>query len=223
MKRFDLSLYLVLDPGLCRAHSMVETARLAVAGGATMVQLRDKEAGTAGLIATGQALMDALAGTGVPLIVNDDVDAALAIGAHGVHVGQDDMPAAEVRRRIGPDLILGLSAENAAAVRAADPSIVDYLGIGPVFATATKPGHKPPIGFDGLRKLAGLSPIPAVAIGGLKAEHVGSLFSTGANGIAVVSAICGHHAPDTAARNLAAKIQSEQQRRSTCHAEVKQR
>lgn len=206
MKQFDLSLYLVLDPGLCRAHSMVETARLAVAGGATIVQLRDKEAGTAGLIATGQALMDALAGTGVPLVVNDDVDAALAIGAHGVHVGQDDMPAAEVRRRIGPDLILGLSAESEAAVRAADPSIVDYLGIGPVFATATKPGHKPPIGFDGLARLVDLSPVPTVAIGGLKADHVSAVLSAGADGVAVVSAICGSGDPKTAARLMAAKM-----------------
>lgn len=215
MKQFDLSLYLVLDPGLCRLHSMVETARLAVAGGATMVQLRDKEAGTAGLIAVGRALMDVLAGTCVKLIVNDNVEAAAAIGAHGVHVGQDDMPPVEVRSRLGPDMILGLSAENEAAVRAADPAVVDYLGLGPVFATPTKPDHKPPIGFDGLAQLAGLSSVPAVAIGGLKAEHVRSLFSTGVDGMAVVSAICGQRAPDFAAQKLMAMIESERRRRNT--------
>lgn len=213
MKRFDLSLYLVLDPGLCRVRTMVETARLAVAGGATMVQLRDKEAGTSGLVATGRALMDVLAGTGVKLIVNDDVEAAAAIDAHGVHVGQDDMPAIEVRSRIGPDMILGLSAENEAAVRAADPAMVDYLGLGPVFATPTKPDHKPPIGFDGLAQLARLSPVPTVAIGGLKAGHVRALFSTGVDGMAVVSAICSHRAPDIAARKLMAMIESERRRR----------
>src|SRR5690606_20568606 len=215
MKRFDLSLYLVLDPGLCRVRTMVETARLAVAGGATMVQLRDKEAGTSGLVATGRALMEVLAGTGVKLIVNDDVEAAAAIDAHGVHVGQDDMPAIEVRSRIGPDMILGLSAENEAAVRAADPAMVDYLGLGPVFATPTKPDHKPPIGFDGLAQLARLSPVPTVAIGGLEAEHVRSLVSTRVDGMAVVSAICGHRAPDIAARKLMAMIESERRRRDT--------
>lgn len=221
MKRFDLSLYLVLDPGLCRLHSMVETTRLAVAGGATMVQLRDKEAGTAGLIAVGRALMDVLAGTGVPLIVNDGVEAAATIGAHGVHVGQEDMPAAEARRRIGPDMILGVSAETEAVVRAIDTTVVDYLGIGPVFATPTKPGRKPPIGFEGLAHLAGLSPVPTVAIGGLKAEHVRSLFSAGVDGMAVVSAICGQTAPDIAARELAASIQREQRCRDRRDCQVK--
>ena len=206
MKRFDLSLYLVLDPDLCRTHSMVETARLAVAGGVTMVQLRDKEAGTAGLVATGRALMDALRGTGVPLIVNDDVEAAIAIGAHGVHVGQSDMSAAEARKRVGSGMILGLTTETETLVSAADPTIVDYLGVGPVFATATKPDHKPPIGFDGLARVARLSPVPKVAISGLNAAHVEDVLATGVDGLAVVSAICGQLDPEAAARGLAAAI-----------------
>lgn len=208
MKRFDLSLYLVLDPGLCRAHSMVETARLAVAGGATMVQLRDKNAATPGLIETGRALMDGLAGTGVPLIVNDDVEAAIAIGADGIHVGQDDMDADAVRRMVGPSMILGLSAETENAVRVADPAVVDYLGIGPVFATATKADHKPPIGFDGLARLVGVSRLPTVAISGLKADHAAAALSAGADGLAVVSAICGQADPEHAARILSSAIRS---------------
>lgn len=207
MKRFDPSLYLVLDPGLCRAHSMVETARRAAAGGVTMVQLRDKRADAAGLVVAGRALMAALAGTGVPLIVNDDLDAAIAIGAHGVHLGQDDVSAQTARQRAGPDMIVGLSAETAAAVRAADAATVDYLGIGPVFATPTKPGHKPPIGMDGLARLAALSPVPSVAIGGLKAEHVSPVLAAGAKGIAVVSAICGQPDPEVAARALAGALE----------------
>ncbi|WP_372096273.1 thiamine phosphate synthase [Tistrella mobilis] len=206
MKRFDLSLYLVLDPDLCRARSMVETTRAAVAGGATIVQLRDKAAGTAGLIETGRALMSVLEGTGVPLIVNDDVEAAVAIGAHGLHVGQGDMPAAEARRRVGPRMILGLSVETEAAVRAVDPSVVDYVGAGPVFATQTKPDHEPPTGFDGLARLVALSPVPAVAIGGLKAEHVAPVLASGAGGLAVVSAICGQPDPEAAARLIAEAI-----------------
>lgn len=206
MKRFDLSLYLVLDPGLCRQHTIVETARMAVASGATMVQLRDKNADPAGLIAIGRALMAALAGTGVPLIINDDVIAAVAIGADGVHVGQDDMPVNEVRQRIGSGKILGLSAVTEADVRAADPAVVDYLGIGPIFSTPTKADHKPPMGFDGLARLVHLSSIPSVAIGGLKVDHVSAVLSAGADGLAVVSAICGQPDPEAATRGLAHTI-----------------
>lgn len=203
MKAFDLSLYLVLDPDLCRSSSMVETVRAAVAGGATMVQLRDKEAGTAGLVAAGRSLKSVLAGTGVKLIVNDSVEAALAIDADGLHVGQSDLDAGEARRRIGPGRILGLSAETEATVLAADAGLVDYLGIGPVFATSTKPDHKPPIGVDGLARLVALSTVPVVAIGGLKVGHVPLVLATGARGLAVVSAICGQSDPKAAARGLA--------------------
>lgn len=206
MTRLDLSLYLVLDPDLCRSHSMVETARAAVAGGATMVQLRDKNAGTAGLVAIGRALMDVLAGTGVPLIVNDDVEAALAIDAEGLHVGQGDMPARQARERIGKCKILGLSVDTDVAAMGVDATMVDYVGVGPVFATPTKPDHKPPIGFDGLARRVALSPVPGVAIGGLKAEHVPAVLASGAAGLAVVSAICGKSDPQSAARVLHAAI-----------------
>lgn len=206
MSRFDLSLYLVLDPDLCQIHDMAETARLAVLGGVTMVQLRDKRAGTADLVAAGHALMAALAGTDIPIIVNDDVEAACAIGAHGVHVGQSDMPARLVRQRIGPDRILGLSAESEDAVNAADAGVVDYLGLGPVFATPTKVDHKAPIGIDGLRRLARLSPIPSVAIGGLKPDHVAAVLRSGVEGLCVVSAICGQPDPRAAAQSLSSSI-----------------
>lgn len=206
MKRFDLSLYLILDPGLCRAHSMAETARLAAAGGATLVQLRDKSGGTEALIATGREIRAALAGSGVPLIVNDDVAAAQAIGAEGVHLGQSDMEVAEARARLGPDAIIGLSVTNEAMVRAVDPALVDYVGIGPVFPTATKQNHNAPIGFDGLARLVGLSPVPAVAIGGLKAQHVAAALASGAAGVAVVSAICGQPDPQQVSRELAAQL-----------------
>lgn len=206
MTRFDLSLYLVLDPELCRAIGMIETARLAARGGATMVQLRDKQATTAEMIATGLELKAALAGMGVPLIVNDDVEAAIAIGADGIHVGQDDMGAAAVRQRIGEEMILGLSVETEELARQVDAAVVDYVGIGPVFATGTKPDHKPPVGFEGLARIAAISPVPAVAIGGLKGEHAGAVFSAGAKGLAVVSAICGQPDPEAATKLIAAEI-----------------
>ncbi len=206
MKRFDLSLYLVLDPDLCRPLGMVETARLAVAGGVTMVQLRDKDASPRQMIRTGRALKEALAGTGVPLIVNDDVEAAIAIGADGLHVGQDDRDALTARRLIGPDMILGLSVETEALAAAVDPAVVDYVGAGPVFATQTKPGHKPPVGLDGLARLIAATSLPAVAIGGLKTCHVEEVLKSGARGLAVVSAICGQPDPQVASGQLSEAI-----------------
>jgi thiamine-phosphate pyrophosphorylase len=207
MRCFDLSLYLVLDRDLCGSLGMVETAQLAVAGGVTMVQLRDKLATTEEMIATGRALKEMLNGTGVPLIINDDVEAAIAISADGIHVGQDDMEAASVRRRVGPEMILGLSVETEALARRVDPAVVDYVGVGPVFATATKPDHKAPIGFDGLARIVAASPVPAVAIGGVKGEHVGDVLAAGAKGLAVVSAICGRPDPMAAARSIADEIE----------------
>ncbi|ARM15410.1 MULTISPECIES: thiamine phosphate synthase [Rhizobium] len=206
MKAFDLSLYLVLDPDLCARIGMVETARLAVAGGATMVQLRDKQAGTARMIETGRALKQALGGTGARLIVNDDVEAAIAIGADGLHIGQEDMDARTARGMIGPDMILGLSVETEALAAAVDRDLVDYTGVGPVFETPTKADHKQPIGFDGLARLVQVSPVPSVAIGGLKAEHVAEVFAAGAKGLAVVSAVCGTPDPAAATRRIAAEI-----------------
>ncbi|EJT06421.1 thiamine phosphate synthase [Rhizobium sp. CCGE 510] len=206
MKLFDLSLYLVLDPDLCAGIGMVETARRAVAGGATMVQLRDKQAGTAGVIETGRALKQALNGSGALLIVNDDVEAAIAIDADGLHIGQEDMDARTAREMIGPGMILGLSVETEALAAAVDPSIVDYTGVGPVFATPTKADHKQPIGFAGMARLVAASPVPSVAIGGLKADHVAAVFAAGAKGVAVVSAICGTPDAEAATRRIAAEI-----------------
>ncbi|MBA1347341.1 thiamine phosphate synthase (plasmid) [Rhizobium indicum] len=206
MKAFDLSLYLVLDPDLCAGIGMVETARLAVAGGATIVQLRDKHAGTIRMIETGRALKQALDGTGALLIVNDDVEAAVAIGADGLHIGQQDMDARKARAMIGPEMILGLSVESEPLANAVDPGFVDYTGVGPVFATPTKTDHKQPIGFDGLARLVKASPVPSVAIGGLKADHVAQVFAAGARGLAVVSAICGTPDPEAATHRIAAEI-----------------
>jgi thiamine-phosphate pyrophosphorylase len=206
MKPIDLSLYLVLDPDLCAGVGMVETARAAVAGGATVVQLRDKHASTADMIETGHALKAALVGTGALLVINDDVEAAVAIGADGLHVGQDDMLVRRARERIGPSMLLGLSVETEALAAAVDPALVDYAGVGPVFATPTKPDHKQPIGFDGLGRLTRTCPVPAVAIGGLKAEHAQAVFASGAQGLAVVSAICGTADPESAARAIADRI-----------------
>jgi thiamine-phosphate pyrophosphorylase len=206
MKRFDLSLYLVLDPVLCASHTMVETAVAAVAGGATVVQLRYKGATTLERIALGRALKAALHDTQALLVVNDDVDAAVAIDADGLHIGQGDISAAEARKRIGPDMVLGLSVSTQDDIDVVDQDVVDYIGVGPVFGTATKPDHAAPIGLDGLERLLATTGMPAVAIGGLKLEHVAAVLKTGTAGLAVVSAICGMPDPEQAAREFSERI-----------------
>ncbi|GLQ51974.1 thiamine phosphate synthase [Dyella flava] len=208
MKHFDLSLYLVLDPDLCQQHSMIETACEAVAGGVTMVQLRHKHASTDERIVLGRALMEALRDTGAIVVMNDDVAAAIEAGVDALHIGQGDMTPALARARIGPEMILGLSVNSEGGARLVDPAIVDYAGVGPVFATPTKPDHEKPLGFKGLGQVVAACPVPTVAIGGLKKEHVQQVFAAGAHGVAVVSAICGMPDPRQAARDLRERIPS---------------
>ncbi|SFC02614.1 thiamine phosphate synthase [Tropicimonas isoalkanivorans] len=198
----DLSAYLVLDPDLCANVGMVETARAAMASGIRTIQLRHKTASTSERVKIGRALRAAMEGTGALLVVNDDVEAAVACGADGLHVGQGDRPAHEARAAIGPDMVLGLSVETEAHARALDPKTVDYAGVGPVFGTPTKPDHARPVGMDGLARIVALCPVPSVAIGGLTAAHAQGVIAAGAAGLAVVSAICGQPDPEAAARDL---------------------
>lgn len=197
--REQLRLYLVTDPSLCVEMGLAETVRRAVAGGVTMVQLRAKSASTAERIAMAVALKQALIGTGVPLVINDDVAAAVAADVDGAHIGQGDISPGQARAMLGVGKILGLSCETPQAVLNANPEVVDYLGLGPVFATATKTDHAQEIGFDGLSQLVALSTLPNVAIGGLKSTHVDGVLASGADGLAVVSAICGQPDPTAAA------------------------
>lgn len=203
----DLAAYLVLDPDLCAAIGMVETARAAVAGGVRTVQLRHKTASSGQMLDFGRAIQAALAGTGAKLVVNDDVIAAVALGADALHVGQGDMPAEAARRIIGPNMVMGVSVENEDQARAVDPQIVDYIGVSPVFGTATKPDHAPPVGIEGLRRIVEISPVPAVGIGGLGPQHAAEVLGAGADGLAVVSAICGQPDPEAAARALVKAVE----------------
>lgn len=200
LTRLDLRLYLVTDPVLCTPLGLAETVAAAIRGGVRFVQLRNKVGSTQERVAQARALRAVLRGTGVPLVINDDLEAAQLADADGVHLGQDDVSPEEARARLGPDRLIGLSCETEAQVRAADPSVVDYLGLGTVFPTRTKGDHTPAIGFAGLRALCAASALPTVAIGGLKAEHAREVFEAGADGLAVVSAICGQPDPERAAR-----------------------
>lgn len=201
--RLDLSLYLVTDPELCESYGLVETVAAAVRGGVTIVQLRDKHASDAEMIAQARQIMQAIAGSGVPLIINDRLEVALASGADGLHIGQDDGDIAAARKTLGPQAILGLSVQRLDQLSQLNTDALSYLGLGPVFATPTKGDHATPIGFDGLAVLATASPLPSVAIGGLKREHVEKVRAAGADGLAVVSAICGTPDPQAAAREFA--------------------
>ena len=195
-------LYLVTDPSLCPGSALVETVEAAVRGGVSFVQLRDKDASTQNRVEAARALKSALAGTDVPLVINDDVDAAIAADVDGVHIGQEDGSPEIVRQRLGRNKILGLSCEATDQVAAADPQIVDYLGLGTVFPTSTKSDHKPTIGLSGLAEMARMAKVPTVAIGGLKQAHAADVLCAGCDGIAVVSAICGQPDPEGSARDL---------------------
>ena len=207
MKTFDLSLYLVLDPDLCGgAEGMLRTTEEALEDGVTIVQLRAPTWKKRALAACARDLLEMLRPRGIPLIINDHADVAAAVGADGLHVGQDDLSSADARRIIGPDMILGLSAGNVDEVRGVDPALVDYLGIGPVWATATKKDAGAAVGLEGLASLSAASPLPVVAIGGIGASNAADVMRTGVDGIAVVSAICGQASPRTAAENLLAQL-----------------
>lgn len=206
-RRIDLSLYLVLDPDLCGgAEGMVRTAQLAAENGATAVQLRAPAWKKRQWLTTARDLKTALAPFEVPLIINDQVDVALAVGADGVHVGQEDLPVAEVRALIGPEVILGLSVtrfEELAEVSAD----VDYLGIGPVYPTGSKPDAAPATGIDAFAAMVAATHLPVVAIGGIHGGNCVPLFAAGACGVAVISAICGQTDPVRATRELRKKIE----------------
>lgn len=181
--------------------SVVEQARAAARGGAWAVQLRDKTADGAAFLTLAKLLLAELRPLGVKLIVNDRTDAAARSGADGLHIGQSDGSPDAARRRLGPGKLLGLSVETVAQ-GAAVPDCVDYIGAGPVRATATKPDHAPPIGFDGLARIAALSPVPVVAIGGLGPGDAPALRRSGAVGMAVVSAVTRAPDPEATTRAL---------------------
>lgn len=207
LNRGSLRLYLVTDTALCTPLGVVETVRRAVAGGVSMVQLRDKDATTDQRIALAVALKQVLHGTNVPLIVNDDLEAATASQADGVHIGQSDISPQKARALLGPDRILGLSCETPEHVIAANAAPVDYLGLGPVFATGTKSDHAAPIGLQGLAEMIDMTHLPVVAIGGLNSSHVRDVSAAGADGMSVVSAICGQDDPLAAARLFQTRIE----------------
>lgn len=198
-----MRLYAVTDRAWVGELTLYQQVEAAIRGGATCVQLREKQLDKDAFLAEARQIAALCKAHGVPFIINDDLDIALACGADGVHVGQDDMPAAEVRRRAGRDLIVGVSAHNVAEARKAAADGADYLGAGAVFTTSTKQDVTA-LSHEGLKAICDAVDIPVVAIGGINARNLPELKGTGVDGVAVVSALFGADDIEAAARHLRA-------------------
>ncbi len=201
-KTFSSGLYLVTDRGLSLGRPLAQIVRQAVLGGVTMVQLREKECPTAEFVALARELKEVLRGTGVPLIINDRVDVALASGADGVHLGQGDLDCAAARRLLGPGAIIGLSVENEAQATESTQYDIDYVAVSPVFSTPTKTDAPPALGLEGIVALKRASARTTVAIGGINRTNIAQVMAAGADGVAVVSAVCSAQDVAGAAREL---------------------
>ena len=212
----DYSLYLVTDRALSLGRSTVEVVRAAIRGGVSCVQLREKGCSTREFMDEARLLKALLVGTGVPLFINDRLDVALAVGADGVHLGQNDLAIADARRLVGNRMIIGISAESVADAVRAEAEGADYIGASPVFTTSTKTDTAPPLGLDGLRAIRRAVQLPLVAIGGIDANNAAQVLRAGADGLAVVSAIVSAPCPRTAAAGLRQRIQSTHNEEPAC-------
>jgi thiamine-phosphate pyrophosphorylase len=199
-----LRLYLVTDQASLRGRTLADVVLAAVTGGVRCVQLREKALATRDFVALALAVKDLLAPFDVPLIINDRLDVALACGAQGVHLVQSDMPVALARQLLPPEVFIGLSVENLADVARAAGQPVDYLGISPVYATPTKTDTARPWGLAGVRQVRALTRLPLVAIGGIHQGNAAQVLQAGADGLAVVSAICSAADPQAAAQSFQA-------------------
>jgi thiamine-phosphate pyrophosphorylase len=195
-------LYLVTDRRLCGARSLEDVVLQALQGGVACVQLREKDVPTRFFVEEAQKMKTLTKRFGIPLIINDRLDVALAVEADGVHIGQDDMPYETARKLMGPRAIIGLSVETWDDVVTAQELDVDYLGVSPVFETPTKTDTKGSWGLEGLARIKVYSRHPLVAIGGLNATNAGDAVIAGADCIAVVSAICAAPDPLQSSRQL---------------------
>jgi thiamine-phosphate pyrophosphorylase len=197
-----LRLYLVTDQMSLRGRSLTDVVLAAVQGGVTCVQLREKDLCTRDFVALALTVKSLLHPLGVPLVINDRIDVVLACGAQGLHLGQSDMPVAVARRLLPPEVFIGLSVETPEHVTQAQGQAVDYLGVSPVYATPTKTDTAAPWGLSGLSQVRGMTDLPLVAIGGIHQGNAGEVLAAGADGLAVVSAICSAADPCAAARSF---------------------
>jgi thiamine-phosphate pyrophosphorylase len=214
----DLRLYALLDPAVAGGRTLIDLAAR-IAGSATLVQLRDKLGSTRAMVQEARALREVLEPAGVPLLINDRVDVALAAEADGVHIGQDDMPVPDARLLLGRTAIIGLSIKTLEEAKAAPLELLDYVAIGGVYGTTSKEGAKTPIGLDGLRSVvqairARKANFPICAIAGINASNAAAVIEAGADGVAVISALSLASDPSQAARELLGAVDGALKRRS---------
>jgi hydroxymethylpyrimidine kinase / phosphomethylpyrimidine kinase / thiamine-phosphate diphosphorylase len=202
--------YLVTDAAMCRGRSLEDVVAAAIRGGVTCVQLRDKAAPTRDLLALALALQPMLRAAGIPFVMNDRLDVALTCAADGLHLGQSDLPVTDARRLVPHPMFIGLSVDSFEDLETVAGLDVDYLGISPVFASTTKLDTKAPWGLEGLRRARAHTTLPLVAIGGINADNASQVFAAGADGVAVVSAICAADDPEKATRRLVQSAHSVQ-------------
>ena len=198
----DYSVYLVTDRELARGRTTLEIAAAAIRGGVSCIQLREKTCSTREFIDESLAIRSLLARHGIPLIINDRVDVALAVKADGIHLGQKDMPCSMARQLIPESMIVGISVESLDDAIAAQKDGADYLGVSPIYSTPTKIDTAQPLGLEGLRSIRSEVDLPLVGIGGLNADNAAAVIYSGADGVAVVSAIVAADDPEAATRDL---------------------
>jgi thiamine-phosphate pyrophosphorylase len=203
----DLLLYLCTDRRLSLGRPIGETVAAAVSGGVTVVQLREKDASSREFYETALELRALTRSLGVPLIINDRLDIALAVNADGLHIGQSDLPLEKARQLVGKSMFIGVSAGTPDKALAAERAGADYIGSGPVYPTGSKADVGECIGTSGLAELCAAVRIPVVGIGGIKAENAGEVMRAGATGVAVISAIVSQPDIKAAARNLRAVVE----------------
>ena len=205
--RVDLRLNAIVDPERAGGRDLADLARHVAEGGATLVQLRDKKSETRAMVEEARAIKAALAPYGVPFVVNDRVDVALAADADGVHLGADDMAVEDARRLLGPNAIIGLSIKTVEEAAAAPIELIDYAGVGGVYTTLSKQQKSAPIGPEGFSRVADAlrrraPKLPVVGIAGIDASNAGAVIAAGADGVAVISALSLVPDPAAAARIL---------------------
>lgn len=205
-KNIDLSLYLVTQRGGLSLEAFYRVVLEAVEGGVSIVQLREKGTDASEFLSIGKGLLKLLRPKGIPLIVNDSVDIALAMRADGVHLGQGDVSVSEARRILGKRAIIGLSVETFDQARAVELLELDYIAASPVFETPTKTDTAEPWGLEGVRKLCRRTKFPVVSIGGVNLGNVEAMICAGSAGACVVSAIFNAESPGEAAREFLIKI-----------------
>jgi thiamine-phosphate diphosphorylase len=203
MPRTISGLYVIIDPDACRGRSPADVARMALEGGASILQWRDKRRDKGDQLADARAIAALCGEYGAIFIANDYPDLAVASGADGVHLGQDDLPIEAVRPMVGDAMIIGVSTNNADEARRAEAAGADYVAVGAIFPTSSKDVTRA-ASVERLREVKAAVRVPVVAIGGINASNIGSVVAAGADAAAVISAVCGADDPRAAAAELAA-------------------